>query len=222
MVFLVIMPLSIDTEWQQLALYAIAAAVVLIALFSIPKIGPIIRGAFSIALLALCLFVLLRQAPFDPNLSRLTAGLGLDDQQVVGQEVRIRMSPDGHFWARASINGVERRMLIDSGATITAVSEQTAQAASVTRNASLMPVMMRTASGVIKAETGEIAQLTLGGIEASNLKTVISPALGPIDVLGMNFLSQLASWRVEGRTLILTPTGGEAPGPAAEPKAPRA
>src|SRR3546814_543678 len=31
------------------------------------------------------------------------------------------------------------------------------------------------------------------------------PALGDIDVLGMNFLSQLASWRVEGRTLILVP-----------------
>lgn len=199
------MPLSIDNEWQQLALVAIAAAVVLVALFSIPKIGPVIRGAFSIALLALCLFLVLRQAPFDPNLSRLTASLGLDDQKVAGEEVRIRMSPDGHFWARASINGLERRMLIDSGATVTALSEQTAQAASVTRNASLMPVMMRTASGVIRAETGEIERLTLGGIEAQNLKAVISPALGPIDVLGMNFLSQLASWRVEGRTLILTP-----------------
>ena len=28
---------------------------------------------------------------------------------------------------------------------------------------------------------------------------------GDIDVLGMNFLSRLKSWRVEGRTLILTP-----------------
>ena len=34
---------------------------------------------------------------------------------------------------------------------------------------------------------------------------MISPALGTIDILGMNFLSQLASWRVEDRTLILVP-----------------
>jgi len=37
------------------------------------------------------------------------------------------------------------------------------------------------------------------------LKAVISPALGPVDILGMNFLSQMESWRVEGRVLILTP-----------------
>ncbi|WP_460988275.1 hypothetical protein [Sphingobium sp. TomTYG75] len=45
----------------------------------------------------------------------------------------------------------------------------------------------------------------LGGIEAHGLKVAISPAIGNIDVLGMNFLSQLASWRVEGRTMILVP-----------------
>src|SRR3546814_19468098 len=64
---------------------------------------------------------------------------------------------------------------------------------------------MRTANGTVRAETGVVDRLDLGGIEASNLKVVISPALGTIDVLGMNFLSQLASWRVEGRTLILIP-----------------
>jgi aspartyl protease family protein len=34
---------------------------------------------------------------------------------------------------------------------------------------------------------------------------VTSPGLGDLDVLGMNFLSKLQSWRVEGRTLVLVP-----------------
>ena len=38
-----------------------------------------------------------------------------------------------------------------------------------------------------------------------DLAVVVSPAFGDIDVLGMNFLSRLKSWRVEGQTLILTP-----------------
>ncbi len=33
----------------------------------------------------------------------------------------------------------------------------------------------------------------------------MTPALGDLDVLGMNFLSKLASWRVEGRTLVMIP-----------------
>ena len=99
-------------------------------------------------------------------------------------------------------------MLIDSGATVTTLSEQTAERASVDRGSSLLPIVMRTANGIVPARTGSIDRITLGGIEARNLKVAISPAIGDIDVLGMNFLSQLASWRVEGGTLIMVPRNG--------------
>jgi aspartyl protease family protein len=204
------MPLTTNPEWQQLALYAVGAALLLILLFNIPYVGRAIRFLFSLALLAFCIFVVLQQAPYDPNLARLRAQLGLDDQQVSGGEVRIRMSSDGHFWARAVVNGVERRMLVDSGATVTALSERTAELASVDRGANLFPLLMRTANGVVRAEAGSVERLRLGSIEARNLKVVISPALGDTDILGMNFLSQLDTWRVEGRTLILVPRGRDA------------
>lgn len=164
-----------------------------------------LRSLLSFGLLAFCLFLLFQQAPFDPNLSRLTERLGLDSQEVTGDEVRIRMARDGHFWAKVTVNGVERRMLVDSGATVTAISAQTADAAGVERSVGGVPVLVRTANGTVPAETGRIERLNISGIEARNLSVVISPALGNVDVLGMNFLSRLASWRVEGRTLILHP-----------------
>jgi hypothetical protein len=37
------------------------------------------------------------------------------------------MSDDGHFWLQASINGLPRRFLVDTGATLTAISESTAR-----------------------------------------------------------------------------------------------
>ncbi|MET0241745.1 MAG: TIGR02281 family clan AA aspartic protease [Sphingobium sp.] len=188
-----------------MALYAVGAALLLILLFNIPYVGRAIRALFSLGILAFGLLLLFQHAPFDPNLTQVASRLGLDNQQVSGREVRIRMAADGHFWARASINGVEARMLIDSGATVTALSDETARRASVTRNASIVPVIMQTANGAVRAETGSVDTLTLGTINARNLKVVVSPALGRIDILGMNFLSQLASWRVEGRTLILVP-----------------
>lgn len=204
------MPITTTPEWQTLALYAVGAAAVLILIFRIPYVGRLIRGLTSFVLFALCIYLLLQHAPFDPNLSRLTARFGLDGQRVVGREVRIQMAPDGHFWARVRVNGVERRMLVDSGATVTAVSENTAELASITREARAFPVILQTANGEVQADTGTVRHLRLEGIEARNLKVVISPALGPMDVLGMNFLSQLASWRVEGRTLILVPARGRA------------
>jgi aspartyl protease family protein len=192
-------------EWQQLALYALAAAVLIMLLQRVPVVGRLIRFAFSLGLLAFLIFVLLQQAPYQPELARLAGRLGLDNQQVVGKELKVRMAPDGHFWVVASINGVKARMLIDSGATVTAISEQTARQARVDTGRGLTPVMLRTANGVAPAETGSIDELRVGNIVARNLKIVTAPGLGGLDVLGMNFLSRLDSWRVEGGTLILVP-----------------
>ncbi len=197
-------------QWQHVALYAVGAAIVLTLVFRIPYVGRLLRALFPLAILAACLFMLFQQAPFDPRIARFTERLGLDSQSVVGSEVRIRLSPDGHFWARATIDGVERRMLIDSGATITALSARTARRAGIDAGQSLVPVLMRTANGTVRADTGRIRVLRLGDIEARDLPVVIAPALGDVDILGMNFLTQLESWRVEGRTLILVPGGEKA------------
>lgn len=192
-------------EWQHLALYAVAAAVILLLLQRIPVVGRIIRFGFSAALLAFLIFVLLQQAPYQPELARFTQRIGLDDQQVAGKELRVRMSPDGHFWVVASINGAKRRMLIDSGATVTAISTSTAREAGVDTGTGLAPVILRTANGAAPAQTGAIDELRVGNIVARNLRVVSAPGLGDLDVLGMNFLSKLESWRVEGRMLILVP-----------------
>ena len=197
--------ITTDLPWQQLAIYAAGAALVLILLFKIPYVGRILRALFSFALLAFGIFLGLQHAPFDPSLSRIAASLGLDRQEVVGDEVRIPMARDGHFWATVRLDGTERRMLVDSGATVTALSEATAKAAGVEADATLMPLLMRTANGTVRAAAGTVERLEIGGIEARRLKVVISSGLGDTDVLGMNFLSELSSWRVEGRTLILVP-----------------
>lgn len=192
-------------EWQHLALYAVGAALILMLLQRIPVVGRLIRFAVSLGLFAFLIFILLQQAPYQPELSRLTTKLGLDDQQVSGRELRVKMAPDGHFWVIASINGVSTRMLIDSGATVTAISQQTAQEASVQTGGGIAPVMLRTANGIAPAKTGSIQELKVGNIVARNLRIVTAPGLGGLDVLGMNFLSRLDSWRVEGQALILVP-----------------
>ena len=196
---------SIFPEWQHLAIYAVGAALIIMLLQRIPVIGRLVRFAISLGLLAFLIFVVLQQAPYQPELSRLTSSLGLDDQQVSGKELHVKMAPDGHFWVLASINGVKRRMLIDSGATVTALSEQTADAARVKTGTNIAPVMLRTANGIAAARTGSIEELKVGNIVARNLKIVTAPGLGELDVLGMNFLTRLQSWRVEGNTLVLVP-----------------
>ena len=153
---------------------------------------------------AIGLLIVGEQERFEPYLQRLAALLKLDSQTVVGKEVRIRMAADGHFWARVTIAGVKRRMLIDSGATVTALSTATAAAAGLEVSRPAFPMVIRTANGSVAAQVATVDELTLGDIVARRVPVVVSEAFGDTDVLGMNFLSRLKSWRVEGATMILT------------------
>jgi aspartyl protease family protein len=125
--------------------------------------------------------------------------------QTVGETLRVPLSEDGHFWVRAQVNGAEQRFLIDSGATTTALSVATANAAGVEVDVSGFPVMLNTANGTVEARRAVVERLRVGPIESRALGVVVSPAFRDTNVLGMNFLSSLESWRVEGNTLVLVP-----------------
>lgn len=180
-------------------------AVAFLIALRLPVIGSLLRMAITLGLVVLLVLAIGQHGRIDPYLGRFTRALGMDPQQVVGRETRIRMAPDGHFWAKARINGVERRLLVDSGATTTALSTRTAAAAGLTPREGPIPVVIRTANGTVGAESARVADLRLGDVTARDLEVVVSPAFGDLDVLGMNFLSKLKSWRVEDGVLILQP-----------------
>jgi aspartyl protease family protein len=127
---------------------------------------------------------------------RIGAQIGLNQpaQVAQGETVRIRLSPDGHFWARATINGVERRMLIDSGATVSAISEETARAAGIAYEDGAR-VRVSTANGSVEARQAQAERVDVGPLGTERLTVFVGSSFGDLDVLGMNFLSRLKSWR---------------------------
>ena len=122
-----------------------------------------------------------------------------------GQAIRIPVARDGHYWVEAAINGTPARFLIDSGATITALSEPTARAAGLNYDVGAPGVVMTTANGKVEARRSSIATLAIGPVIASDLPVVVSPAFGEINVIGMNMLSRLKSWGVQDGEMVLTP-----------------
>ncbi len=121
-----------------------------------------------------------------------------------GETVRIRQSEDGHFWVDAELNGQKVRFLIDSGATVTALSAETARRAGVEAGGGF-PVAVDTANGTIMVKRGSADRIEVGSIVRTDLPVHVSDALGDTDLLGMNFLSTLSGWSIEGRWLILRP-----------------
>lgn len=128
---------------------------------------------------------------------------GAAGQETRGDTLRIRRSGDGHFWVDAEVNGRQVRFMIDSGATTTTLSSQAATAAGVERSAGF-GVMVETANGTVVMDRGRIERLRLGPIQRDSL-TVHIANNDMVNVIGMNFLSSLSGWGVEGDILVLRP-----------------
>jgi aspartyl protease family protein len=118
-----------------------------------------------------------------------------------GRETRIPMAIDGHFWVDAKVNGKDVKFLVDSGATMTTIDRQTAGAAG-------LPVtgrrdqFVRTGNGVIRVSSSRASEIQVGAIVRRDVGVQIADN-DDLNVLGMNYLSSLSRWGVEGRWLVL-------------------
>lgn len=128
--------------------------------------------------------------------------VGSSDPVVSGETLRLRKRDDGHFWVDARINGTPVRFLVDTGATTTTISS------SVAKKAGLEPGMrgdvVGTANGTLFMPKVTAGLLEVGPIRRTDFSVNINPNDGT-SVLGMNFLSGLSHWGVQGDTLVLTP-----------------
>jgi aspartyl protease family protein len=171
----------------------------------LPMVGRGLQGLGNLGLVAALLLTIVQVARFTTTKDLALPQIGLPEQVVAGKETRIAMDRDGHFWLRGTINGTSARFLVDTGATLTALSPGIADAAQVEPNPMRQVVMLKTANGTVQARIASVTELRIGNIVARDLDAVIAPGLGETNVIGMNLLSRLASWRVEGRTLVLVP-----------------
>ncbi len=116
-----------------------------------------------------------------------------------GEELRIPISGDGHFWVQADVNGRPARFLIDSGASITTIGGETARAAGI-RPGIRVPV--NTANGTVAMARGSAERFSVGYIDRADFTVHVSSS-DATNVIGMNFLSSLRGWSVEGNYLVL-------------------
>lgn len=174
-----------------------------------PRLGQAMRNTAYFGLVAVLLLTVAQLAGHN---SRSEAALWLDrtrPAEIVGKETVIALRADGHFWVEAQLNGTPVEFLVDTGATYTGVSRRVAEHVGLQPDENDAGVILETANGPIVARMAEADSLRFGGIEANALPVAIGPD-GEVDtnVIGMNLLSQLASWRVEGNRLILVPKEG--------------
>lgn len=128
---------------------------------------------------------------------------GTAGQNISGEAIELRRQDDGHYWLTVDINSKPVRFMVDSGATTTAINATTAKEAGV--EADGYPIILSTANGRIAAKRGVVRSLSVGPHSIENHPVVVSERFGDVNVLGMNFLNSMQSWRVESNMMILQP-----------------
>jgi aspartyl protease family protein len=103
----------------------------------------------------------------------------------------------------AAINGRKIKFLVDSGATMTTIDRAEAVEAGVEVSRTANEIV-RTGNGFVRVSSGRAKSLRVGTIERRNFALHVTQN-DDLNVLGMNFLSTLSRWGVEGRWLVLIP-----------------
>jgi aspartyl protease family protein len=163
-------------------------------------IGKTLKMALAwIAILGVAFIIFSFRSDFMSIGQRLRAeALGTSIDQ--GGTLRIPVADDGHFWVEAKVNGHALRFMVDSGASITTISREAAAAAGVPSDG--RRTVVNTANGPVSAIQADADRLEVGLIERTDFPVDINEH-DHTNLLGMNFLSSLKSWRVEGNYLVL-------------------
>ena len=192
-----------DDKGPYVVYYVIAAVFVASSLIGMRQpIGKTLKMALAwVAIFGSAFILFSFRSEFSGFGQRLKAealGTSIED----GEEVRIPMADDGHFWASAKLNGNDVRFMIDSGASVTTVSRSVAEASRIPTDG--QHVIVNTANGPVRATQASVDRLQVGAIVRTDFPVDINEN-DDVNLLGMNFLSSLQGWRVEGNYLVLQP-----------------
>ena len=135
--------------------------------------------------------------------------LGVATQTPGEQAVRLRKRSDGHFVARAVVEGSQITMLVDTGASSVVLKSTDAERAGIDTGGLSYVVPVQTANGTAFAARARLKSIAVGTIAYENVEALIAQA-GALDesLLGMSFLSRLGSYEFSGDYLTLRSSRG--------------
>ena len=118
--------------------------------------------------------------------------------------VRLRRQPNGHFIARAQLNGESVQMVIDTGATTIVLKSADAEQIGINTAALSYTVPVQTANGSAFAAPVKLQSVLIGPVGLGNVDALVAKP-GTLDqsLLGMSFLSRLRSYEFSGDFLTL-------------------
>lgn len=117
----------------------------------------------------------------------------------------LRASSDGHYYARAEINGRPLDVMVDTGASMVALTYEDADRLGLSLRPSDFTATVQTANGTAAVAPVVLDRVTIGHVTVRNVRAAVSER-GRLakTLLGMSFLGQLERVDIsQGRLLLV-------------------
>ncbi|MBT5049968.1 MAG: TIGR02281 family clan AA aspartic protease [Rhodospirillaceae bacterium] len=118
-------------------------------------------------------------------------------------EMVIKAGPRGHFYVRADIDGNDVGFMVDTGASMVALSMADAENLGYSEKDLNYTGRANTANGVARFAPVVLSQITIGDITVHDVQAVVMEVPMKISLLGMTFLRRLEGFEIKDDELIM-------------------
>lgn len=119
---------------------------------------------------------------------------------------RVMLAADnrGHFETQLSVNGRPMKAMVDTGATVVALTYEDGRSLGLVRPGDRYEIKMQTANGTAGAKRVSLNTVRVGSISLSNVEAIVAQegALS-VNLLGMSFLRKLRTFEMQNGRLVL-------------------
>jgi aspartyl protease family protein len=120
------------------------------------------------------------------------------------RKVELAAGGNNHFFADAELNGRSINVMVDTGASMVALTYEDARRAGIYPRDSDFTGRSNTANGIARFAPVDIDRVSIGGIEVRNVRAAVMEE-GKLEtsLLGMSYLGKIGGFSVKSGRLVL-------------------
>lgn len=124
---------------------------------------------------------------------------------ATGAAGQVLKGADGHYWAEATVDGRAVHMLVDTGASVVALTREDAARLGLALKPADFTGTVLTASGPVRAAPVELAAVSVAGARVDRVEALVVEHGLAQSLLGMSYLGRLSAFQATPAGLTLRP-----------------
>lgn len=125
------------------------------------------------------------------------------DAPAGGRTALLRKESDGHYWTTAYVNGAPTRFIVDTGASVVALTRRDARRVGLDLDALPRNAEVSTAHGKVKVAAAMLDTIKIDRVEVAHVQAVVIEDGLDQSLLGMSFLNALHDWNATPTAIVI-------------------